>query len=93
MVRSVTYREPEFSGEDVALALASDMLESERGPHGVLMSEATDPKNRDAFVSGETPATDFAAKAMRDAKDKYYKRYPAADADRDVHVWRGVSRR
>lgn len=73
--------------------MAGELVEADRGPHGIPMSEATNPENRDVYVAPDTPHTDFAAKAMRDSKKKYYARYPSADEDRDVHVWRGVSRR
>ena len=81
---------PEFTREDVALLLADLALEQDMGPHGIPMSEATDPANQFAFEGFALPRVDFAAKAMEDAKAKYYKEWP--DANRNGHLW-GVRRK
>ena len=87
---TVVHRSPEFTSEDVAVLLASRWVEADIGPHGVPMSEATDPANQFGFEGYEKPRTDYAEKARRDAMDAFYKRYP--DADRNGHMW-GVKRR
>lgn len=85
-VLSVSVTEPRFTRREVARLLASRRLENEpRGSHGFRMSEALDPKNAYAFQA-EEPLTDFAAKALHDAQEKYKSDWP--DAVMDVLRWR-----
>jgi hypothetical protein len=80
-------REREFSAIDKALLLAQKRNAAEMGPHGVPMSEAVDPKNQfGVFEAPAAPTTDWAAKALGDAQDAYYKKYP--DTSRHGHIWR-----
>lgn len=59
----MTVRESEFADVDRAFLLRSwDQDHAPRGPHGWLMSEATDRKNMGQFELSE-PETDFAQKA------------------------------
>lgn len=51
-----------------------------RGRHGLLLSEATDPKNRGKFKV-PLPITDFAQKALDDFQDRYKREYPDADTN------------
>lgn len=90
LVGSVVTRESEWSPEDVALALAHMRNEADRGPHGIPMSEATDIANEYAFVGPDKPITDWAEKALSQAKDRYYEQWP--NASRHGHIWR-VKRR
>lgn len=84
LVRSVTRCEPEFTGDQVALLLASHAVESEpRGSHGVLMSEATDIANQWRFKASRK--TDWAAKAVADAAELLRKQYP--DGNTNGHVY------
>lgn len=79
MVRSVTVREPEYSEWDVALLLRDRAKRlARRGSHGLLLDETTDPKNQFAYKA-KAPITDFAEKALRDAKQDYAKKWPSAD--------------
>lgn len=74
-VLSVSATESRFTPREVALLLASRRADSvPRGGHGVKLSEATDPANRDAFTV-PLPTTDFAAKALRRSQDAYEKRW------------------
>lgn len=57
----------------------------QRGAHGLLLSEATDPANVDAFMV-PPPITDFAEKAMSDAQKKYKQRW--GDDALDNTIWR-----
>lgn len=89
--------EPEFDQSQYELLAALDAYESDLGPHGQFMSEAMspdgDPANRDRkyqFVAGlpgapGLPVVDFAAKAIDEAMDAYYKKYP--DSPRAGHRW------
>lgn len=72
LVRSVSVPEPEWTPEDVALLVSSSRLEREVGPHGIPMSEATDPANQFAFEGHIR--TDWAEKAKRDKLDELRKR-------------------
>jgi len=83
MVAAVTVREAEFSGWDRALFYDLWSREKEpRGPHGLLLSETTDPENQYAYDVPRnekgipTPATDYAQKALEDAQAEYRSRYP-----------------
>lgn len=90
LLRVVTVREPEFTPDELALLLMSRRLQRDMGRHGIPMAEATDPANQFAFAGYEAPLTDFAEKALEDAKDRYYKAWP--NAERNGHLW-GVTRR
>jgi hypothetical protein len=46
--------------------------------HGYSVEVATDPANREAFKVGDLPRIDFAAKALADAQEKYFLRWPEA---------------
>jgi len=69
-----TFTESEWTTEQVDLLLASRELEQERGPHGVPMSEATDPANQFAYY-GDEPITDWVKKAQLDKEDAYRKKH------------------
>jgi hypothetical protein len=90
LVGAVVTRESEWSPDDVALALAHMRNEADRGAHGIPMSEAMDVANQFAFVGPDAPLTDWAEKALSEAKDRYYAAYP--NAKRHGHIWR-VKRR
>lgn len=78
--------ESRFTPREVARLLASRRAENApRGSHGVLLSEATDPANKDAFTV-PLPLTDFAGKALRREQDAYEKRW-GKDAMHDT-LWR-----
>jgi hypothetical protein len=83
VTRSTVHREPEFSQWDINLMLAYNAIEADKGPHGIPMSRATDPKAR--FVAPAEPVHDKAQKALSRAQEKYYKTYP--DADRSGDLW------
>ncbi|MEI3845317.1 MULTISPECIES: hypothetical protein [unclassified Microbacterium] len=77
----MTVREPEFSEWDRAVLLA-DLAEERapRGSHGVLLSEAMDPKNQFAgswVVEG--PMKDWAEIARRAHIREYEKQNPGVD--------------
>jgi hypothetical protein len=82
--------EAEFSVTDRALLSAHKQLVADIGPHGIPMSEATDPANQFEFMVPEAPTTDWAAKALLDGQDAYYTKYKTAS--RHGHIWR-VKRR
>ena len=86
LVSTVTYREPEWRPEDVALALAGERLEADMGPHGIPMSVATDPANQGRFRVNKFPKKDFAAAAIGDAQDFYYSN-KGKDRPRHGHLW------
>lgn len=79
VVRAVEYRESEFDEEQYALMLAYHRFESDLGPHGHLMSEATDERaNPNEYDGGyryvaDGPVTDWAEKARLDRIDAYRK--------------------
>ena len=83
---TIVTREPEFTAADRAWALASYRAELELGPHGIPMSEATDPANQYAFEADEFPLVDFAEKTLKDAIDKRHREWP--DENRNGHKWR-----
>lgn len=83
---SVAVAAPRFTRHELALLLASRRAESaQRGSHGFLMSEATDPDNQYAFTV-PLPTTDFAEKAIIDARKKYAKRW--GDEALEGTLWR-----
>lgn len=75
--------DPEFTREDVALLLADQLIEADTGPHGIPMSEALDPANQGLFEG--YLRTDYAQKAIDDAKDLTYQQYP--NGSRNGHRW------
>lgn len=93
-VGSVTEREPEWDNRQRALILAHLALENDKGPHGQPMSEATSPladpnvKNKKGgwhYVANQRPRMDFAAKAVGEQQERFYKEFP--DAPRHGHLW------
>ena len=94
MVRSVSVTESEWSADDRAFLIASRMTEREMGPHGIPMSEATDPDNQFKFKGQEGPQVDWAEKARLDAQEAFYKQHDKKDnpVNRHGHVW-GVTKR
>lgn len=75
MTRAVTVRESEYSLQDQARLLADwDAEHTNRGPHGVPVSEATDPANN-PFSTSSTghfvaePVIDFAQDAIDRARE------------------------
>lgn len=89
MVGSVTRRETEFDRAQVALLMAHQALESDRGPHGYPMGVATDPANQFKFKASDAPTVDWAAATVQRAQEQFYKRYdkPGQPADRAGHLW------
>lgn len=84
--RTITRREPEFTPREVTKLLASLELEQDMNPYGIAYAEATDKANEHAFEADPLPTIDFAAKAVGDAQDAYYKDWP--DASSNGHLWR-----
>ena len=64
--------EPRFTRAEVAVLLESRRVERDRGPHGVPLSEATDPANRGRFTV-PPPTLDFAEEALSKAQEAYRK--------------------
>lgn len=90
MVRSVSVTEPDWSPEDVALLVESRVAEQDMGPHGIPMSEATDPANQYAFQGTDFPRIDYAEKARREKADAYYNQYDTDKKNpmkRHGHIW------
>lgn len=92
LVGSVTWREPEWSTDDVNALLALREYRRLTGPHGQQMDEAMspdgDPSNPDAkfrWVAG-LPSVDFAQKAINVEQDNYKKKY-GDDADMGSMRW------
>lgn len=91
LIGSTTTREPEFDRDQLALLLAHQRAEADRGSHGQPMSEATNPLADPAveggwrYVANKKPRMDWAAKAREDAKDAFYAQHP--DANRNGHLW------
>jgi hypothetical protein len=83
VIRTVVRAEPEFSAWDINLMLAYNAFEADKGPHGIPMSRATDPKAR--FRADPIPTHDKAQKALSKAQKKYYDANP--DADRAGDLW------
>jgi hypothetical protein len=90
-VGSTTTREPEFDPLQVSLLLGFQELDGDRGSHGQPMSEATSVDADPAvlgtyhYEANQFPIVDRAAKALADAQNAYYDRYPKAP--REGHVW------
>lgn len=85
VVRSVTVQESEFSPSDVDVLIASRRRDAlPRGPHGHLLSEATDPESQYKWRA-QLPITDFVAKELNAAQENYSKKYP--DADMSSLLW------
>ncbi len=79
-VLSVTVHEPRFTFEDKALLLvARRRALAPRGPHGWLMSEATDPKNVGKFRV-DAPTTDLVAEAIGKAIEAWETKYGEGSA-------------
>jgi hypothetical protein len=77
--------EPEFDEEQLAWVLAYEQYVSDLGPHGIPMGEATASENQFGYVGDDLPQVDWAMKALLDAQDRYYKKYP--DGSRNGHLW------
>lgn len=82
MVGSVTYREPEFTPDQVALLLAHEQGVADLGPHGHPLSEAmsslADPSSPDAqwkYVARDKPRIDRAARVLGEAQDAFKEKY------------------
>ncbi len=85
-VLSVSATQSRFTPVEVARLLASRRAENApRGSHGLLLSEATDPANKDAFTV-PMPITDFASQRLRREQDAYQGRW-GEDAMHDT-LWR-----
>lgn len=93
----MTRRESEFDDRQVAYLLATVELAKDRGPHGIPMSEATDPQNslmrrgKDqtrprGHYKAVGPIIDFAEQAMQMAKADHYRGQPD-DYDRSADRW------
>lgn len=90
--QTITVREPEFTPTDVAVMLESRRLDAQpRGPHGLLLRDATDPAmnpfsvdSRGRFVA--EPVIDFAQDAIDRAKAA--RRKKVADGDDWALIWR-----
>lgn len=84
-------REAEFDGDTVTRMLAHLELEADRGPHGQLMSRATDPRANPSTHDGwhyearPKPANDYAAQAIARAQETYYEANPKQS--RAGHLW------
>ena len=82
LVGTVTTREVEWDEDERNLMLAHMELESDIGPHGHPMSEATsalaDPANPGRqwkYVFRDKPVWDRAAKALAEGRDAYKEAY------------------
>jgi len=90
-VGTVTTLEPEFDAEQVALLVAYLDLTGDRGPHGLPLSETTDPAANPSVRGGwhyeanQAPRIDYAAQAIARASEAYYKAHP--DESRGGHGW------
>lgn len=93
VLEAVTEREAEFDAAQVALLVAHLRSETQpRGPHGVLLSEATDPaldpagwKPGGPRIEVHGPKTDWVAQRLDREQKAYYEKYP--NAPRDEHLW------
>lgn len=84
MVRAVTVSEPRWLPGDVASLIASRRAEfAPRGPHGHLLSEATDPANQ--FKWRAHRKDDFAMRAIAYQQD--IRRRQDRNADLSGDVW------
>lgn len=71
--------------------LALQAIEADLGPHGIPMSEATDPRNEYEFETNPAPLIDFAARSIGQTSRAYYDKYDAnkqKPMDRSGHIWR-----
>lgn len=83
-VVSVTVTEPRFTPHEVALLIASRRADSvPRGPHGLPLSQSTDPKNKGKFKV--EPITDFATEALHRAQKAWEKQRDVVDVD--AFIW------
>lgn len=62
------------------------MVEEPKNALGIPMGDATSPDNQFRWVAPASPGMDWAAKALADAQDNYYKKFP--NVSRNGHVWR-----
>lgn len=86
IVHAVTVREAEFSAWDRAVLLADRAQAlAPRGPHGLLLSETTDPANEGRYTV-PLPTVDFAAKKLAAEKKKYAKQW--GDESLTGTLWR-----
>lgn len=91
LVASVTEREPEWDRSQLDMMLAYERVMADMGPHGHPMSEATHPDADPAkwggwhYEANKTPKTDYAARAIDLAREKYYAVHK--DVDRAGDVW------
>lgn len=82
---AVTVREAEFTDADRALIAASFAAEHEpRGPHGLLLSEATEHQGEWVV---DLPTRDFAQQALDRTRREYRKKY-GDSAEADSLLWR-----
>lgn len=85
-VLSVAVSEPRFTPHEKALLLASRRVEDEpRGSHGILISEATDPKLQDQWVT--EPVTDFAQRLLNSDQERWREQYGDV-LDMSAILWR-----
>lgn len=83
---SVTVTEARFTPGEVSALLASRRAQhAPRGPHGLLLSEATDPSNQFKFHVPE-PITDHAQVPLSAAKADWAKKNP--NTDPETRLWR-----
>lgn len=93
----MTRRESEYDDRQVAYLLAAAELRRDVGPHGIPMSDATDPQNsltrrgKDpsrprGHYRAVGPVLDFAEQAMQMAKADYYRDKPD-DYDKSADLW------
>lgn len=76
----MTVQEPRFTAvEKVLLLQARRLAKAPRGPHGWLMSEATDPANAGRFRATE-PTTDLVAQAIGRAVESWETKYGEGSA-------------
>lgn len=97
LVRAVTRRESEFDDRQVAILLAAVELGKDVGPHGIPITEATDPQNSLQLKRKDPsrprghyravgPVTDYAEEALQMAKADHYRDKPD-DYDRSADLW------
>lgn len=96
--RQVTYREPEWDEDQLAMMLEWQRREHDRGPHGHPLSESTSPlANPSSWDSqwtyvADLPVTDYAEKARQDAIDRIKKQYPDGNLNGLIFPVRRVER-
>lgn len=84
-VVSVTVTEPRFTPGEKALLLASrHASQAPRGSHGVLLSVATDPKNRGRFDVENV--VDFAQEALNKVQAEWHEQHRGV-MDLDALLW------